>query len=56
MDVSNFSEDHEVAGCKSAYFPNAIVVTRHGEVEGIINIGCNELFWFFEPKCKAGEC
>ncbi|MES2762265.1 MAG: hypothetical protein V4677_08660 [Bacteroidota bacterium] len=55
LNQANFTDEFEEAACKPAYFPNAIVITRHGETEGIINIGCNEKLWNFEPKNNSAE-
>ncbi len=51
----NFSDEHIEDICKPYYFPYAIVVTRHGEIEGIIHIGCGQRVLQFEPAAKFGE-
>ena len=51
----NFSDERMEDVCKSFHFPNAIVVTRFGEITGIINIGCQQRVLSFEPSAKFGE-
>lgn len=55
LDPTNYSTEPEDDACKNGYFPYAIVVTRHHEIEGIINIGCQDRVWLLEPKSKNGE-
>ncbi len=55
IDDTNYSTDPTDDSCKNNYFPYAIVVTRHHEIEGIINIGCQNNVWLLEPKAKHGE-
>lgn len=55
LDESNYSTDIADDVCRTNYFPYAIVVTRHHEVEGIINVGCQNKVWLLEPKAKNGE-
>lgn len=55
LDESNYSTDIADDICRTNYFPYAIVVTRHHEVEGIINVGCQNKVWLLEPKAKNGE-
>lgn len=54
-NADNFSNERMEDVCKSYYFPNAIVVTRNGEVTGIINIGCQQRVLSFEPSAQYGE-
>lgn len=55
LDESNYSTDIADDVCRTNHFPYAIVVTRHHEVEGIINVGCQDKVWLLEPKTKNGE-
>ncbi len=55
LDNTNYSTEQVEDACKNNYFPYAIVVTRHHEIEGIINIGCKDRVWLLEPKLKNGE-
>lgn len=55
FDSTNYSTEQEDDMCKTNYFPYAIVVTRNHEIEGIINIGCQDKVWLLEPKSKNGE-
>ncbi|MBK6983589.1 MAG: hypothetical protein IPH32_01955 [Bacteroidetes bacterium] len=55
LDQSNYSTEKEDDACKNNYFPYAIIVSRHHEIEGIINIGCQDRVWLLEPKAKNGE-
>lgn len=55
LDNTNYSTELEDDACKNNYFPYAIIVTRHHEIEGIINIGCQVRVWLLEPKSKNGE-
>ena len=55
LDQSNYSIEQEDDACKNNYFPYAIIVSRSHEIEGIINIGCQDGVWLLEPKSKNGE-
>ena len=55
LDETNYSTNPVDDMCKTYHFPYAIVVTRHHEVEGIINLGCQNNVWLLEPKTKSGE-
>lgn len=55
LDNTNYSNDPIDDMCKTNYFPYAIIVSRNHEVEGIINIGCQDRVWLLEPKSKNGE-
>ena len=55
LDNTNYSNELVDDVCKNNYFPYAIIVTRNHEIEGIINIGCQERVWSLEPKSKNGE-
>ena len=55
LDETNYSTNPVDDICKTYHFPYAIVVTRHHEVEGIINLGCQNNVWLLEPKTKSGE-
>lgn len=55
LDETNYSTNPVDDMCKTYHFPYAIVVTRHHDVEGIINLGCQNNVWLLEPKTKSGE-
>lgn len=55
LDNTNYSTEPEDDVCKNNYFPYAIVVSRNHEVEGVINVGCQDRVWSLEPKSKNGE-
>ena len=41
--------------CDSYNFSHAFVVTRDGEITGIINLACQKCVLVFEPNSKLGE-
>src|ERR1700741_209458 len=51
-DTSNFVEQFKYPICNIKYFTKAFVVYEHGKVAGIINIGCNDDYWVFDPGLK----
>lgn len=51
----NFSDESIESICTSYQFSNAIVVTRNGEITGIINLACQQRVLVFEPNSKFGE-
>ncbi|MES2514879.1 MAG: hypothetical protein V4580_12075 [Bacteroidota bacterium] len=55
LNPANFGDERVEDICKSDYIRNAIIVMRNGEVDGIINIGCDEKTWYFEPVSTHGS-